>query len=222
MQDRAPTQPRLIPALRFDQLTALYDPHIRWTLRESTFKRQLVRQAAIQPGQRVLDLGCGTATFTLLLKQTQPRAEVIGLDGDPNVLRIAREKASSAHVSVTFDEGVSYALPYADASFDRVVSSLVFHHLTHETKVRTLREALRVLHPGGELHIADWGKAANILMRTAFLGVQLLDGFATTTENVQGVLPNLFEAAGFTDVEQTEQYATPFGTLALYRARKPV
>jgi ubiquinone/menaquinone biosynthesis C-methylase UbiE len=202
-------------------LTELYDPLLRWTLRESTFKQRLVRQAAIQPGHRVLDLGCGTATLTVLLKRAQPRAEVIGLDGDPNVLRIARAKAGAAGVSVTFNEGVSDALPYASESFDRVVSSLVFHHLTHETKVRTLREALRVLRPGGELHVADWGKAANVLMRVLFFGVQFLDGFATTAENVQEGLPTLFEAAGFTDVEQTAQYATVFGTLALYRARKP-
>jgi SAM-dependent methyltransferase len=218
---RNPAQTRFIPALRFNALTSLYDPLLHWTLRESTFKRQLVRQVALQPEHRALDLGCGTATLTLLLKQSQPQAKVIGLDGDPHALRIARAKARAAAMDVAFDEGLTSALPYEAGDFDRVVSSLVFHHLSHEDKLRTLREALRVLRPGGQLHVADWGKAANVIMRAAFFGVQLLDGFATTTENVQGALPTLFASAGFIDVQQTAHFATVFGSLALYRANKP-
>ena len=220
MRNQDSAQTRFIPALRFGALTSLYDPVLRWTLREASFKRQLVRQAAIRPRYRVLDLGCGTATLTMLLKQSQPEAEVVGLDGDPHILQFARAKVRRANLGITFDEGLTYALPYHSGDFDCVVSSLVLHHLTHENKLRTLREALRVLRPGGELHIADWGKAANVVMRTAFLGVQLLDGFATTTENVQGALPTLFKVADFINVEQTAHYATAFGTLALYRARK--
>lgn len=220
MQKQATAQTKFIPALRFDALTSFYDPVLRWTLREATFKRQLVRQADLHPGHRVLDLGCGTATLTLLLKQSQPQTEIVGLDGDARVLQIARAKAKAAAMDMTFDEGLTYALPYGTGDFDRVVSSLVFHHLTHENKLRTLREALRVLRPGGELHVADWGKAANAVMRTAFFSVQLLDGFTTTTENVQGALPALFAAVGFTDIQQTTEYATVYGTLALYSARK--
>jgi hypothetical protein len=77
------------------------------------------------------------------------------------------------------------------------------------------------LRPGGELHVADWGQAQNGAMRAAFLAVQLLDGFATTTENVRGALPHIFAAAGFEEVRQSAQYATLFGTLALYQAHKP-
>ncbi|MBI4400836.1 MAG: methyltransferase domain-containing protein [Nitrospirae bacterium] len=88
-----------IPALRFRWLTALYDPVIRWTMRESTFKRRLVEQARLQKGHRVLDLGCGTATFTILLKQGSPDAEVVGVDVDPVILDIARTKAAQAGVT---------------------------------------------------------------------------------------------------------------------------
>jgi ubiquinone/menaquinone biosynthesis C-methylase UbiE len=78
-----------------------------------------------------------------------------------------------------------------------------------------------VLKPGGELHVADWGKARDPLMRTAFLGIQLLDGFTTTADNVHDRLPKFMREAGFAEVEETQRYATMLGTISLYRASKP-
>src|SRR2546423_7565222 len=113
---------KYIPALGFDWLTPLYDPLVKWFMPESKFKSHLVRQACIQAGQRVLDVGCGTATLIVLIKQTQPDAEVFGLDGDAKVLEIARRKAMKAGVEVTLQEGLAFQLPYADVSFNRVLS----------------------------------------------------------------------------------------------------
>lgn len=208
-----------IPALKYSWLTSLYNPLLRWTLRESNFKRHLVEQAQIEGSHRVLDLGCGTGTLTLMIKKAYPAGEVVGLDGDTKILEIARAKAKNAGLEVRLDYGMAFNLPYRDESFDRVLSSLLFHHLTRENKDRTLREVFRVLRPRGELHVADWGKPQNRLMRLAFLGVQLLDGFHTTADNIKGLLPELCALAGFKDVEETARYATLFGTLSLYRAR---
>lgn len=210
-----------IPALKYDWLTSLYDPLLRWTLRESMFKGRLLEQARIDRGHRVLDLGCGTGTLTLLIKSHHPKAQVIGLDADPKVLEIARAKAARAGLDITLDHGMAFELRYPDNFLDRVVSSLLFHHLTRENKVRALSEVFRVLRPTGELHVADWGKAQNGLMRMAFLLVQMLDGFKTTADNVSGLLPELFRAAGFEEVQETARYMTIVGTLSLYRARKP-
>lgn len=210
-----------IPALRYGWLTPLYDPLIRWTLRESTFKRHLLEQAQIESYHRVLDLGCGTGTLTLLIKSHYPKAEVVGIDADPKVLEVAIAKAATAGLSVRFDRGMAFELPYPDASFDRVLSSLLFHHLTRENKVCTLKEVYRILRPGGELHVADWGKAPNRLMRMAFLFVQALDGCETTTDNVKGLLPVLFQTTGFEDIQESDHYLTIVGALSLYRAQKP-
>lgn len=212
---------RYIHALRFGALTRLYDPIVAATTRERTFKARLVEQIALQPGQRVLDVGCGTGTLAIMLKQACPQAEVVGIDGDPKVLAIARTKAEKAEVSIEWREALSWSLRVPNASFDHVTSSLLLHHLDYVAKMCTLQSMLRALKPGGTLDIADWGRAQDPLMRVAFVGVQLLDGFATTADNVHGKLPSYMTRVGFADVEETARIRTALGTLSLYRARRP-
>jgi SAM-dependent methyltransferase len=212
---------RYIPALGFGWLTRFYDPIVRATLREEKFKRLLMDQARIVSRHRVLDLGCGTATLTILVKQAHPDAEVVGLDVDPGILAVAHQKISAARVVVTLREGRAWEAPFGPHSFDRVLSSLVLHHLTSEDKRRTLAHVRELLRPRGELHVADWGEAKNLFMRIAFLGVQLLDGFETTADNVAGRLVPMMEEAGFVSVAETRREPTVFGTLSLYRAVAP-
>lgn len=211
-----------IPPLRYRWLTRFYDPVVRLTTRENVLKAALVEQAGIQDSHRLLDLGCGTATLALMVKRRYPTVEVVGVDADLEALDLARYKADADALKVELDQGFASDLPYPEASFDRVLSSLFFHHLTDKLKDQAMLEVRRVLRPGGEFHIADWGKPTSSVMRYAFFAVQLLDGFATTRDSVTGVLPHLLCAAGFQEVEITNTYSTLFGTLALYRALKPV
>jgi len=209
---------RYIPALRYRWLTPLYDPVLRWLFREDAMKAHLVAQAALRPYHRVLDLGCGTGTLTVLLKEAQPEATLIGLDGDHEVLEIARRKSAVAGVEITWDHGMAYELPYPDGSFDVVLSSLMLHHITREQRIRTLSEVYRVLRPGGWLHVADFGKPQSTLMRALSKVSELLE---ETEDGVEGRLPGMFRAAGLEGVEETRRFRTPLGTLSLYRARKP-
>jgi ubiquinone/menaquinone biosynthesis C-methylase UbiE len=211
------TGPKFIPALRFKWLTPVYDPVLRRMLPEAALKQRLIAQAQIAAGQHVLDLGAGTGTLTIMVKQAYPAADVVGLDGDPAILALARHKAAAAGVAIRFDHGSATALPYGDAAFDRVLSSLMLHHLTTEEKQRALGEAWRVLRPGGELHILDFGPPQNAL---AWLIAEVLRRLEPTTDNIRGRLPEMIRGAGFTAVEQTAQRMTAIGTLALYRGHK--
>lgn len=207
------------PALRFSALTRFYDPLMAAVLRESTWKAELVEQVGLRAGMHVLDLGCGTGTLTARLARSDPGVRVVGADADPEALERARANIAESGTEAELLEARAEALPFEDSSFDRVVSSLVFHHLTTDGKRAALAEARRVLKAEGELHVADWGRPDGLLMRAAFLPVQLLDGFETTSDNLRGALAAMIASAGFERVEETRRRRTAFGTLVFLRAR---
>src|SRR4051812_15298127 len=117
-----------LPAVRFDLLTPLFDVFVRATTRERAFKERLLEQARLDEGLDVLDLGAGSGTLAIWAKERIPGVRIRGLDGDPAIIRQATRKAARADVEIPFVEGMSYELPYEDQSFDRVLSSLFFHH----------------------------------------------------------------------------------------------
>lgn len=209
---------KFIPALRFDWLTPVYDPMMRFVMREAKFKTQLIKQARLKGDERVLDVGCGTGTLALLIKKTYPKTSITGLDPDPKILQIAKQKALQAKAEISYKIGFSTQLPYDDKSFDRVFSSMVFHHLINEEKQKTALEIFRVLRPGGEFHIADFGKPHNAAMFAASLIICHLE---ENYGNVKGLIPLILAEAGFIPVTETAKYSTFFGTLRLYKSSKP-
>ena len=125
-------------------------------------------------------------------------------------------------LDLNYTKALAQELPYEDASFDVVISSLFFHHLTQDNKMLALHEISRVLKPNGVLFISDWGKPLNWLSRASFLLVQCLDGFETTRENVKGMLPSLVEKASFENVRIVSEFVAPLGTIALISATRAV
>ncbi len=210
---------RYIPALHFRWLTPLYDPLLRWGMREEPFKRRLIAEAGIEPGMEVLDLGCGTGTLTVRLKRAHPQATVTGLDGDPEVLALAQAKAEQAGVNIQWDHGMAYKLPYPDQSFNRVLTSLVLHHLDPDDKRKTFREVLRVLQPGGGFYIVDFGPPHSTAMRMA---ANIMAHFEETADLFKGHLPPMLTEAGFAQIAEKARFSTLLGPLSLLRADRPV
>ena len=206
-----------IPAAGHDWLLPLYDLLLR-LLGADSARRELVEQASVQPSHQVLDIGCGTGSLVVLVKRLHPDIEVVGLDPDPKALARARRRVERAEISAQFDRGSSDELPYPNASFDRVLSSFMFHHLKRDEKTKTLNESRRVLKPGGSLHVLDFGGAGprgdGFLARALHHSDQVRDNF-------QGGIPALMSEAGLAESKQVAQRATLFGRIAYYSASLP-
>jgi ubiquinone/menaquinone biosynthesis C-methylase UbiE len=202
-------------AARYDWILPLYDPVMR-LLGADEARDALLDQGSIRPGDRVLDIGCGTGTFATLIKRLHPDVEVVGLDPDPKALARARRKAERESVEVRFDQGFADALPYPEASFDRVFSSFMFHHLSREEKEGTLREVRRVLKPDGTLHLLDFGGPES--SADGFLSRLLYSRHGLKDNSEERVL-SLMKQAGYADPEKVKQGSRFFGLLDIYYFR---
>jgi ubiquinone/menaquinone biosynthesis C-methylase UbiE len=211
---------RFVPAAGRRAFTRLYDPVVALTMRERRFRSKLLAEVErdLPTGATVADIGCGTGTFAIALAAARPDATVLGFDGDPDVLAIARQKPSAK--AVQWRPGLAGALPLADGSVDAAVMSLVLHHLPRDGKAAALADARRAISPGGRLHIADWGRPGDPLMRGAFFVLQLVDGFDGTRDHAQGRLPEFISTAGFRDVACHDRLRTAWGSLELLSARR--
>ena len=190
-------------------------------MREAKWRPHLIDEVLAGGPGSVLDLGCGTGTLTVAMERAAPDVRLTGVDGDPEILARARAKAGPDS-AIEWVESYAQSLPFEDGAFDRVVSSLVFHHLVPDLKRQALAEARRVLAPGGRLHIADMGRPHDPLMRMIFrLSVQTLDGLENTRDHAAGRLPRFVEEAGFQDVRVGRRLRTGAGSLELLRAQRP-
>lgn len=161
--------------------------------RESALRQETIRLAAIPRGAAVLDVGCGTGTLTLLAKAaTGTDGRVQGIDPSPQMITAAREKALQSGSAVDFQTGVIEALPFADASFEVVLSSLMFHHLPPDLKERGLQEVFRVLKPGGRLTIVDMTRPRSWMQRLTLVAL----AHHGSTSDVGDLLP-LMEQIGY-------------------------
>lgn len=207
-----------VPALPFGS-GRLYDVILHWTFPEDRIRRAVVEALATHSGDKVLDVGCGTGSFLAMLAEIEPDLRLVGVDPSQEMLEIARKKISLRSLELL--EMKASQLHFPDMTFDRVVSSLVFHHLDEEEKALALCEIHRVLRPGGELVLADFAAPANLAMRVLFNLIRIVDGFPNTRAHLEGRLPTLISGAGFTMVRQNSLYNTLFGTVRIYSAFRP-
>jgi ubiquinone/menaquinone biosynthesis C-methylase UbiE len=212
---------RYVTATGLRGLTRFYDSTIAVTMREQLFRGKLARQvlADLPAGAQIADVGAGTGTLAIGLAAAAPAPTVVAIDGDPEVLAIAAAKEGAA--AVEWKQGLANELPLADGSCDRVTMSLLLHHLDAAGKRAALAEAHRVLRPGGSLHVADWGKPQDPLMRAGLFTLALIDGFDGIRDHAAGRLPGFIEGAGFGAVQRHDRLRTTWGSLELLSAGRP-
>ena len=212
------TEETFTPALGRAGPTSAYDRAIRFWTREGRWRPLFVKQIDPRPGERILDVGCGTGTLAVLLKQRTPSCEIVGLDPDPQILDLAREKARSAGVAIDFRQGFARdANTLGGTGYDKVVSSLVFHQTPMAEKRVGLKSMTAAAKATGELHVADYAEQRTWLMRRLFRIVQNIDGFENTQANADGALSRLLSEIS-NNVRIESVVLTPTGAITLFRA----
>lgn len=139
-------------AARYDLLITLL------TLgRERRFRQRLLELAHVEAGESVLDIGCGTGTLAIAAKRVVGDSGVVhGVDASPEMIARARRKARRSGMDVVFEMAKAQSLPFPDARFDLVLSTVMLHHLPRAGRSQAVRDARRVLKPGGRLLAVDF------------------------------------------------------------------
>ena len=176
-----------------------------------------VDHALLKPGESVLDVGCGTGGVTIPAKlQVGKNGRAAGIDPAPEMVAVARQKASRAGLEADFRVGVIESLPFPDGTFDAVTSSLMMHHLPEHLQVKGLAEIRRVLKPGGRLLIADMIRPSKSFLRRSLTSLALHHG-----HGIQFGIEDLLKLMTEAEFEDVEQLDVRFLTIGFVRAKKP-
>jgi ubiquinone/menaquinone biosynthesis C-methylase UbiE len=208
--------PPFTPAAGRALLTPAYDLGLRLLTRERRWRDALLDQIAPRDGETILDVGCGTGTLAVLLKRRAPGVRVVGLDPDSQALALAAAKANRAGVKVEWRQGFAREAARL-GRFDHVVSSLVFHQVPPDGKVAGLKAMFEAVRPGGALHVADYCRQPDRLMRFLFTIIQALDGRRNTQANADGAVEQTLEQLGRRTIRAQKLIRTPTGAISLFR-----
>ena len=160
------------------------------------FKKRVIRHLRLQPNETVLDIGCGPGMLLKILKQQNPGTKVIGIDPDQKSLELAQVKLKDQR-DVKLFHSFAESLPLEDNSVDVAVSTLAFHHMPNEIKLKAIQEIKRVLKPNGRALIVDFGPTKNIYIRAvlSYENQEYLKG------NFDNLIPKYLQESGFVDIK---------------------
>jgi ubiquinone/menaquinone biosynthesis C-methylase UbiE len=202
-----------LPAAGHDALLPCYDVFGR-LLGIKKVHQTLIAQAELADARRVLEIGCGTGNLIIRAKHDHPQLEAVGCDPDPKAL----DRALRKNTAIRFEQGYAERLPYADGEFDRVLSSMMLHHVNDESKTAAASEIFRVLRPGGRLHLVDIGGE---VAGDGGLAARLIRRSPHAAGNLGDAIPRLLRGAGFDCTEVASKPHRILGRLNYYRASRP-
>jgi ubiquinone/menaquinone biosynthesis C-methylase UbiE len=184
---------------QMEKMVDTYDSYMKKATfgREQALRKTTVELAGIQPGDSVLEVGCGTGTLTLAAKrQAGASGNVCGIDIIPGMIEASRRKAAEANEEITFQDGSINPIPFSANQFDVVMCSFMIFHMAAETRQKGFAEIQRVLKPGGRLLVVDLALPTQPFQRAI---AERLLGFPAG-DDLHDLLP-LMEACGFCDLE---------------------
>ncbi len=187
--------------------------------KQAAYDQTLIQALAPQPGDMILDLGCGTGLLCQKISALLDPAQggcITGIDAAGAMIEAAREKRGAPNCR--FEAMAAEQLAFEDGSFDAVISSLFYHHVPLELKQQSLHEAFRVLKPGGRLVIADMDKPTTLLGALVSHASRWLFMQPQIAENIRGVLPELMVEAGFLPPQRAAHF---FGYISVFTTIKP-
>jgi len=200
----SPSHHDYLPAAGHDFLLPFYDV-LSKLAGVGRLHRELIDGASLSSGQQVLEVGCGTGNLSVQAKRAVPGIALTATDPDPLALRRARKKSAD----IAFEQAFAERLPYPDGSFDRVLSSLMLHHLDYGAKAAALAEILRVTTPGGSLHVVDFVGPRHGLLSHGMRDAQIASD-----------VPGMLSEAGFEVVEEMGHRSTHVGTVGFWKAAR--
>lgn len=207
-----------VPAFNYDFLTPWYDFFVEILGYGKTQRNKVIDLLDLKSEEGLLDIGCGTGSLLILAKEKYSHIKMVGVDIDPKVLSIARKKSQAAKLEIEFLETSSGKLPFDNASFNVIVSSLVFHHLPTNVKKQTIEEIYRILKKGGRFLLADFGKKdGRVLYVLDFITKYLnLPESKTLQDNLEGKLPIYLANIGF----EVNEIGKPYRGIRFFEANK--
>lgn len=204
-----------VPALGFHWLTGLYDPMIRVWSAMGRVRSSVMNAMELEPGMRILELGSGSGRLAIEIKRNHPGVAIDAIDADTSMVSRARKNAARAGFDIAFRTG-DMTSPGEHGGYDRIYSTMVFHHLAPQAKADALAAARRMLNPGGRFVVADFGRPRDALQWALFAWIQQpLDGFRNTQPHRDGT----YEAAvrdAFSDVTSAAVWKTIAGTVEMF------
>jgi len=194
------------PAMINGAFTKYYDFFVDAFFVGKLLQKKTVSLINLKESKSLVDIGCGTGTLVIFLKEKYPQANITGVDPDLIVLGVARKKAQKKKLTINFIQSGAERLPFSNKSIDVATSSLAFHHMPLEIKKQALSEIKRVLKNNGIFYLVDIGKPKTLFWKVLCRLESIVEPKEYLKDNLDGKIPMLLKAAGFTVEDARDQY----------------